>query len=186
MSFQAYLDTIKERTGKGPEDFVKLAGDKGLLGPKVKAGDVIAWLDQDFGLGRGHAMAIVAILKAQTKPRGSRDDRIDKHFGGKKAAWRATFDRLASAIEAFGDDTGISPTDSYVSFVRSGRKFAIAQVAAERMDIGIKRKSVPPTARFAEAGAWNTMVTHRVPLTPGAEIDDELLGWLQAAYDQAQ
>lgn len=28
----------------------------------VKAGDIIAWLKQDFGLGHGHAMAIVALL----------------------------------------------------------------------------------------------------------------------------
>jgi len=185
MSFQAYLDTIKERTGKNPEDFVKLAADRGLLGPKVKAGDVIAWLDQDFGLGRGHAMAIVAILKAQSGPRPSKDDRIDKHFGGKKAAWRTTFDRLSSAIDTFGDDTGISPTDSYLSFVRNGKKFAIVQVAADHMDIGVKRKNVAATERFAEAGAWNAMVTHRVRLEPGAKIDDELTGWLRAAYDQA-
>ena len=186
MSFQAYLDTIKEKTGKGPDDFVALAADKGLLGPTVKAGDVVAWLGQDFGLGRGHAMAIVAILKQQAKPRTTRDDRIDKHFNGKKATWRATFDRLSSTVDAFGDDTGISPTDSYVSFVRGGKKFAIVQVTADRMDIGIKRKGVTPTERFTEAGAWNAMVTHRVRLEPEVEIDDELIGWLRAAYDQAQ
>ena len=185
MSFQAYHDTIKERTGKGPEDFVKLAADRGLLGPKVKAGDVIAWLDQDFGLGRGHAMAIVAILKAQSGPRPSKDDRIDKHFGGKKAAWRTTFDRLSSAIDAFGDDTGISPTDSYLSFVRNGKKFAIVQVAADHMDIGVKRKSVAPTERFAEAGAWNAMVTHRVRIATEAELDEEVMRWLLQAYAAA-
>jgi hypothetical protein len=32
-------------------------------GDNVKAGDVIAWLAADYGLGRGHAMAIVAVLK---------------------------------------------------------------------------------------------------------------------------
>ena len=30
MSFQAYIDNIKEKTGKGPEDFKKLAEEKGL------------------------------------------------------------------------------------------------------------------------------------------------------------
>lgn len=67
MSFQAYLDTIKARTGRTPEDFRQLAEAKGLLSDGkvakgVKAGDVVAWLKDDFGLGRGHAMAIWALF----------------------------------------------------------------------------------------------------------------------------
>jgi hypothetical protein len=31
MSFQAYIDNIKIKTGKTPEDFKKLAEEKGLL-----------------------------------------------------------------------------------------------------------------------------------------------------------
>ncbi len=57
MSFQAYLDTIKKKTGKSPEQFRKLADKKGLLLPNAKAGDVLSWLKADFGLGHGHAMA---------------------------------------------------------------------------------------------------------------------------------
>ncbi len=34
-----------------------------MLRKGVKAGEVLAWLAQDFGLGRGHGMAIVALLK---------------------------------------------------------------------------------------------------------------------------
>jgi hypothetical protein len=30
MSFQAYLDNVKAKTGKTPEDFAKLAAQKGL------------------------------------------------------------------------------------------------------------------------------------------------------------
>jgi hypothetical protein len=68
MSFQAYLDNIKAKTGKTVEDFKKLAEKKGLLKggalkPGVKAGEVIAWLKQDFDLGHGHAMAIYAVFK---------------------------------------------------------------------------------------------------------------------------
>lgn len=185
MSFQAYLDTIREKTGKGPDDFIELAAGKGLLGPAVKAGEVISWLDRDFGLGRGHAMAIFAILKAQTKPRASASDRVDKLFSGKKAVWRATFDALCAAANAFGDDVGISPTDSYLSLVRNDKKFAIVQVAANHLDVGIKRKGAAPTERFTAAGRWNAMVTHRVGLGPGAVLDDELIGWLKAAYDGA-
>ncbi len=30
MTFQAYVDNIETKTGKTPEDFLKLAGEKGL------------------------------------------------------------------------------------------------------------------------------------------------------------
>ena len=68
MSFQAYLDNIKDKTGKSPEDFRKLAEEKGFLEngelkPGVKAGEIIKWLKDDFELGHGHAMAIYAVFK---------------------------------------------------------------------------------------------------------------------------
>ena len=37
MSFQAYINNIKVKTGKTPDDFRDLAEKKGLLKPGVKA-----------------------------------------------------------------------------------------------------------------------------------------------------
>jgi len=76
MSFQAYLDNIQTKTGKTSADLRALAAKKGYSNPKgllpgVKAGDILAWLKQDFGLGHGHSMAIVALLKG-TKKEGDR------------------------------------------------------------------------------------------------------------------
>ena len=68
MSFQAYLDNIEAKTGKTPEDFAKLAKKKGLLEPGTKAGEIVAWLKHDFGLGHGHAMAIYAVFKGIKSP----------------------------------------------------------------------------------------------------------------------
>jgi hypothetical protein len=68
MSFQAYITNIKEKTGKGPDDFRKLAEKKGFvqdgsIKTGVKAGDITNWLKEEFNLGHGHAMAIYALLK---------------------------------------------------------------------------------------------------------------------------
>jgi hypothetical protein len=68
MSFQAYLDNIKAKTGKGPDDFKKIAEQKGFLQngkikAGIKAGDIVNWLKKDFELGHGHAMAIYALFK---------------------------------------------------------------------------------------------------------------------------
>lgn len=61
MSFQAYLDNIEDKTGLTPRRFIDLAAEKGF-GPGTKSGEIVAWLAQDYGLGRGHAMALVHVI----------------------------------------------------------------------------------------------------------------------------
>jgi len=63
MSFQAYLDNIEEKTGKTPNEFIALAKEKGFTDPSTKAGTIVAWLKDEYGLGRGHAMALVHVIK---------------------------------------------------------------------------------------------------------------------------
>ncbi len=72
MSFQAYLDNIKTKTGKSAEDFKILADQKGFsengqLKSTVKAGEIVSWLKEEFELGHGHSMAIYALLKGIKK-----------------------------------------------------------------------------------------------------------------------
>jgi hypothetical protein len=62
MSFQAYLDAIEKKTGKIPAALVEEAHARGF-GPDTKAGEIVAWLAEDYGLGRGHAMAFVHVIK---------------------------------------------------------------------------------------------------------------------------
>ena len=61
MSFQAYLDNIEDKTGLTPRQFIELAGEKGF-GSDTKAGPILAWLKEDFDLGRGHGMALVHVI----------------------------------------------------------------------------------------------------------------------------
>ena len=71
MSFQAYIDNIKAKTGKSPYDFKKLAEKKEFidddkLNPKNKATEITNWLKEEFELGHGHAMAIYMTFKGKT------------------------------------------------------------------------------------------------------------------------
>lgn len=63
MSFQAYLDKIEAKTGLTPRQLVDLARERGFHGPAVRAGAVADWLKADYDLGRGHAMALVHVIK---------------------------------------------------------------------------------------------------------------------------
>jgi hypothetical protein len=73
MSFQAYLDNIETKTGLTPRQFVALAEERGF-GPGTKATPIVQWLADDYGLGRGHAMALVHVIT-----KGARIDA--KHVG---------------------------------------------------------------------------------------------------------
>ena len=61
MSFQAYLDNIEEKTGLTPRQFLEKAQAKGF-DSTTKAGPIVQWLSEDYGLGRGHAMALVHVI----------------------------------------------------------------------------------------------------------------------------
>ncbi|MEO6340389.1 MAG: DUF4287 domain-containing protein [Caulobacteraceae bacterium] len=184
MSFQAYLDTVRAKTGLGPDDFKALAGQKGLIG--AKAAPVMAWLKADYGLGQGHAMAIWATIKADGAPiRPGPEARIDALFSGAKAAWLPVYEGLLAMAKGYGDDVSVSPTDSYISLVRSKGKFAIVQPGAGFLDLGFKRPGVATTERFASAAGWNDMLTHRARLKAGEAADEEVLAWLRASYDAA-
>jgi hypothetical protein len=62
MSFQAYLDTIENRTGRTPRQLLDDAAARGFDATS-RAGDVAASLKEEHGLGRGHAMAFFHVLK---------------------------------------------------------------------------------------------------------------------------
>jgi Domain of unknown function (DUF4287) len=59
LTYKAYIDNIKAKTGKTPEDFRKIAQEKGL----VKYGELLKWLKIECGLGHGHANAIILFIQ---------------------------------------------------------------------------------------------------------------------------
>ena len=58
MSFQAYIDNIKMKTGKTPEEIRDEALARGILVEDMKATAFTDWLKKEYQLGQGHAMAM--------------------------------------------------------------------------------------------------------------------------------
>jgi uncharacterized protein DUF4287 len=73
VSFQAYLDSIEKKTGRTPREFIEMASARGY-DETTRAAVIVDWLKEDFDLGRGHAMALVHVIK--NGPQIS-----DKHVG---------------------------------------------------------------------------------------------------------
>ena len=98
MSFQAYIDAVKAKTGRGPAEFAALAAEKGLS----KHGELVAWLKADSALGHGHATAIAAAVLKPDAFTAPAEDKLAALFSGKKACWRATADRVVALVTALG------------------------------------------------------------------------------------
>jgi hypothetical protein len=138
MSFQAYLDNVKAKTGKTPDDFAKLASQKGL----AKHGDLVKWLKSDFSLGHGHATAIAGVVLKNGVTKAA-PDKLAALFSGKKACWRRPCDKLMAQIGKFGSGVSVAAGGTYINLLREGKKFAIIQPSSsERLDIGIKLKGL--------------------------------------------
>jgi hypothetical protein len=62
MSYQAYLDAVEKKTGKTPQQLLDEAAERGC-GPDTKSTVVVNWLKDEYGVGRGHAMALYGVLR---------------------------------------------------------------------------------------------------------------------------
>ncbi|QTE28002.1 DUF4287 domain-containing protein [Pengzhenrongella sicca] len=89
MSYQAYLDAIETKTGRTPQQLLDEAAGRGY-GPETKATEFLAWLKDEYDVGRGHAMALYGVLKngptAPVKHVGSagshRDESLELRLDG--------------------------------------------------------------------------------------------------------
>jgi Domain of unknown function (DUF4287) len=63
MSFQAYIDNIKTKTGLEPAQFKAAMEKAGVLQFEMKAKTFTDWLSAEFELGHGHCMALWAVFK---------------------------------------------------------------------------------------------------------------------------
>ncbi|MGH8892259.1 MAG: DUF4287 domain-containing protein [Actinomycetes bacterium] len=61
MSFQA-IDKAEEEAGLTPQQMVDRARERGYAAD-TKTGEILARLAADLGLGRGHGMALIHVIK---------------------------------------------------------------------------------------------------------------------------
>ena len=59
VTYKAYIDNIKAKTGKDPEYYQAMAKEKGI----VKHAELLAWLKSDCGLGHGQANAMILYIQ---------------------------------------------------------------------------------------------------------------------------
>jgi hypothetical protein len=78
----------------------------------------------------------------------------------------------------------LAPRKSYVALVRNKIFGIIAASTVSRIDLGMRLPGKEGGARLVEApGFGSGSITHKVALTSLEEVDEEVIGWLQEAYE---
>ncbi len=106
---------------------------------------------------------------------------VNSHFAGKDPVVRAIYDSLLKTIKRFGAIVE-EPKKTSIHIVN---KTALAGVATRKahliLTIKSNRKIESPRIHKSEQTSASRF-HHEVKLTSPADVDEELAGWLKAAY----
>jgi len=106
---------------------------------------------------------------------------VSSHFSGKDPVVRKTYDQLLAVIKRFGP-TVEEPKKTSIHIVNNS---ALAGVATRKahliLTIKSDRKLLSSRIHKSEQTS-SSRYHHEVKLNSPSDIDDELIGWLKAAY----
>lgn len=113
--------------------------------------------------------------------KGIREFTIDSHFVGRDPIVRAIYEHLKKAIKPFGPIVE-EPKKTSIHIVN---RTALAGVATRKghliLTIKSDRKLASPRIHKSEQTSASRF-HHEVKLISPADVDEELAGWLKAAY----
>jgi len=171
------IANLPARTGRSLDEWFLILDAAGL----EKHGQAVSLLKSEHGVTHGFANLIVTLyLSRGASP--SEQALVDAQYAGRKGALRPIYERLIALVAAFGDDVEVVPKKTGVSLRRT-KQFALVEApSSSRIQLGLNLRDAAPTGRLRAATG---MCTHRVDVTSIDQVDEELVGWLRAAYQLA-
>ena len=168
---------LEAKTGVGRSEWVRRASEAG----SDRHADIIDHLKAAHGLTHGHANLVALAARGQIAAEQDESDVIAAQYAGREDL-RPIYEAVRAAAEALGPDVEVAPKKGSVSF-RRARQFALVEPKSKtRVELGLQLKGREPVGRLEAAKG---MTSHKVSLTSPGEVDDEVAGWLAAAYEAA-
>jgi hypothetical protein len=185
---QKWVSTLKDKTGRTLDEWLALVKQSGPKGEKQQR----EWLKQEFKLGTNSAWWIAE--RAAGKG-GETDDPaaylraaeefVDHMFSGRKADLRPLYDRLLALGLSMGKDAKACPCETMVPLYRRHVFAQIKPTTQTRIDMGFALGALKGDGRLVETGGFakKDRITHRIPISTPADIDNEVKRWLRVAYE---
>ncbi|MFT4939326.1 MAG: hypothetical protein ACI88A_002366 [Paraglaciecola sp.] len=172
---------LKDKTGKTLADWLTIT----VPSTMQKHGELMKWLKTAQGITHGFANLIALETLKARKGEDVETDLVAAQYAGPKASLQPIYEQLVQTIQQFGSDVELAPKKAYVS-IRRKKQFVLIQPSTKtRVDVGINLKGIEPHGKLEKSGSFNAMVSHRVRIETIEDINDDLLQWLQTAYQQA-
>jgi hypothetical protein len=185
---QKWIDTLKEKTGRSLEEWLKLVKKSGPPTEKERR----EWLKQEHKLGTNSAGYIAeradgkgaeladpdAYLRAAEKY-------VEGMYSGGKAGLRPIYDALLKLGLGVGKDVKACPCQTIVPLYRNHVFAQIKPTTQTRIDMGFALGDLKGGGRLIETGGYakKDRITHRIAITSVKEIDGEVKKWMRAAYE---
>ncbi len=188
LATQKWVATLSEKTGKSLDEWIQLVRKSG---PRTEK-DRREWLKTSHKLGTNSAWWIAERAEGkgtETDDRQAYLEAAEKYvaemFSGVKAALRPLYDQLLQLGLKQGKDVKACPCQTIVPLYRNHVFAQIKPTTNTRIDFGLALKDTKPTGRLIDTGGFakKDRITHRVPITSAADIDDDVKTWLRLAYE---
>ena len=185
---QKWVSTLKEKTGRPLEEWIRLVEKDGPSGEKERR----AWLKSKYGLGTPTATSIAerahgtgwemddpdAYLRAA-------EQYVEVMFVGRRAA-QPIYDALLNLALGLDKEVKACPCKTIVPLYRKHVFAQLKPASWNRIDLGFALGARPAEGRLISTGGYakKDRITHRIPISSLAEIDNEVKQWLRIAFEE--
>lgn len=185
---QKAIDDLPSRTGRSLDSWIKFIKKSGPKTEKERR----EWLKTEHGLGTNYAWWLAERAEGKGGEDGdpeaylrAAEGYVEKMFAGPKSSLRPIYDALLKLGLALGKDVKACPCQTIVPLHRKHVFAQIKPTTQTRIDLGFALKDLKATGRLIDTGGFakKDRITHRIPITSLADIDDEVKRWLKHAYE---
>jgi len=185
---QDWIANLARKTGRTLDEWINLVKESGPTTEKERR----EWLKKEHNLGTNAAWWIAERAEGKGLEDGdpdaylkAADEYVRAMFAGPKAGLRPVYDQLLKIGFKLGKDVKVCPCKTIVPLYRHHVFAQIKPTTRTRLDLGFALGDRMPAGRLIDTGGFakKDRITHRIPITSLAEIDEEVKGWLKTAYD---
>ena len=170
---------LERRTGEGVDAWSSKIGEHH---PADEA-SLRSWLTEQGVTGYPQMLLVMETFGYPDYLVAGADELVDGQYADRPAL-RPILDALLGLAPGLGE-VSIQTRKGFVTLVSPRRTFAsIEPTTKTRVDLGLRLDGQAAVGRLEVARSMgNSSVTHRIGLTSPDAIDDEVVSWLQRAYD---